>query len=175
MMLPIAIEAAGPAPDAFAERAWGGFSRSPALAGERVSVDMALDGRTGNQPEYKFRLTRRSPGAPDQQLWADSRACPAVRVVLGRLRELTPPPIVPLGFKPESQEIMVDGIGYSLTAPLADSVGQAKITWTSNMGTPRAAWVEDSLTRLKLCWSLTPSGLPANAARSPGRNKGDNP
>lgn len=165
-VLAIVLEAAVPTPDVFASRAWGRFSRGPALAGDDETVEIALDGSTGNRPEYKLRLTRQSPGRPAERLWTNSRTCPAVRVVLERLRALTPPPIVPLGFEPQSQEVIVDGIGYSLTAPLADPFGRAKITWTSNMGSPVAAWVDDSLIRLKPCWSVVELRvMPATGAK----------
>lgn len=153
MLPPVPVEATAPAPDAFAARAWGSFERSPALRSDRERVEIAVDGRTGDQLEYKLRLTPRFTLAPDEHLWTNSRTCPAVRVVLERLRALQPPAIVPPGFAPSPTQIIVDGFGYRLTAPLADPSGMSRITWTSNIGTPLAAWVEDSLARLKPCWS----------------------
>lgn len=153
-MLPPAVEAAAPAPDAFARRAWGKFSRESVRAHTSETVELALDGKMGNQREYKLRLTLHSFNAPDERSWTNSRTCPAVRIVLERLHALKPPAIVPPGFDPQSTEILVDGTAYDLMVPTADAVGQSRITWSSNIGTPLAAWVDDSLALLKPCWSM---------------------
>lgn len=138
--------------DVFADRAWGQFLRSGALSHHVEIVDIAVDGKSAGQLEYRLRLTDQKFGSPARVSWADSRTCPAVRVVLTRLRALSPPVIVPPGFPPEPSEVLVDGTGYKLTVPVADSVGQSRLTWTSNIGTPLAGWVDNSLKSLEPCW-----------------------
>lgn len=151
----IALALAAPTNDPFAARAWGQFSRSPALAGGGETVDIAGGGVPG-AVEYQLRLTQRSlDGAPAQR-WADSRTCPAVHTVMARLHALKLPAIVPPGFEPSPREILVDGTGYSLTTTVADPVGASRVTWTSNIGTPLAAWIDDSFARLKSCWTSAP-------------------
>jgi len=138
--------------DVFADRAWGQFSRSGALSHHVEIVDIAIDGKTAGQLQYRLRLTDQKFGSPATVSWADSRTCPAVRVILTRLRALSPPVIVPPGFAPEPSEILVDGAGYALTVPVADSAGASRISWTSNIGTALAAWVDNSLVSLAPCW-----------------------
>ena len=102
--------------------------------------------------EYRLRLKDQKFGKPLAVSWVDSRTCPAVQVVLRQLHALSPPAIVPRGFPPEPSEIIVDGTGYSLTVPVADTAGASKITWTSNIGTAVAAWIDSSLVKLEPCW-----------------------
>lgn len=155
-VMAIVLQIAAPPIDPFADRAWGHFSRSPTLEHRTETVDIGTDGNAGGVVQYKLRLTQRFRDGSLTRVWADSRSCPAVHMVMARLRALKPPAIVPPGLGPAPTEILVDGIGYGLTMPVEDQLGLSRMTWTSDVGTPLADWVEDSLARLKSCWRPKP-------------------
>lgn len=138
--------------DAFAIRSWGHFERSEALSHQVDTVDISTIGKTGDRFEFRLRLRSSKLRGPVITKWADSRTCPAIGEALTRLRALAPPVIVPPGFDPEPTEILVDGAGYSLTVPAADIAGQSTLTWTSNVGTPLATWINRTLKTLGPCW-----------------------
>lgn len=155
LFLAMAQAAAEPR-DAFASRAWGSFSRSPMLAHRGETVEFATGGRSGDVISYRLRRTRVSLSAPPARFWADSRTCPAVRTVLERLHALRLPAIVPPGFEPAPTGILLDGVAYSLNVPLEDRVGASRVSWKTNVGTPLATWVNESLKQLVPCWSPSP-------------------
>ncbi len=140
--------------DAFAAKAWGHFVRRPALARRpSESVDIATHGGTPDHPDYLLRLTTRALGDVPVIRWLDSRTCPAVRDSLAKLSALTAPRLAPPGFAPRPTMMMMDGVDYSLTVPAEDRSGASRLTWTSNVGTPLAAWVDATLAALVACWT----------------------
>ncbi len=143
--------------DTFAERAFAHFSRAPALAHSSETVDVALAyAPYSTAPAaYTMRLTRRRFRQPDAIVWADSRSCPAMRQVLDTMRALASPhPQVP-GIDPYG-DIILDGTGYRLTTKARFAGGcDGHLTYSSNIGTPLAAWVDRSLAALAPCWSAT--------------------
>jgi hypothetical protein len=155
LLLQLAAPDATTRADAFADRAWGSFSRSPALARRREHVDMVVDGQDGGNArplQYKLRLVTTDPNGRDV-LWANSHTCPAVRTVIASLRDLQPSRPMPPGFDTGDLIVMADGTGYALDVPVTDRVSASRITWRSNIGTPLAKWVDDALAALEPCWS----------------------
>lgn len=160
MLLAFVLQAASVAPnlrDAFAERAFAHFSRAPALAHSSETVDVALVRAPYSTapPAYTMRLTRRRFQQPDAIFWADSRTCPALRPVLDALRAVVAPhPQVP-GIDPYG-DIILDGVGYRLKTMARFPNGQdGDLSYSSNVGTPLAAWIDRSLAALARCWSAT--------------------
>lgn len=153
LLLQVAVPGATASADAFAERAWGMFQRSGALSRQRDRVDIVTDGRDDRSGplHYKLRLMTSGPGGPDT-LWTNSRTCPAVRSVIGSLRDLQPPRPMPPGFDDCDIVILTDGTGYEISVPVTDRVNASRITWRSNIGTPLSAWVDKSLLALIPCW-----------------------
>eukprot|EP01037_Dinobryon_pediforme_P023631 gene23631-25129_t len=157
MLLALALQVASPPPvsrDGFGERAFAQFSRSPALAHSSETVDVALAYRpySSEPAAFTMRLTRRRFEQPDAILWADSHTCPAVRPVLDAMRAVaSPQPRVP-GIDPYG-DILLDGTGYRLTTMARFANGQdGELTYSSNIGTPLATWVDRSLAALARCW-----------------------
>jgi hypothetical protein len=141
------LAAPAPAHDAFAQDAWGHFARALALAHSRDSVDIKTDGRSGDALLFRLRLIRQSLENRPREYRTDSRACPAVAQVLAAAARLSPPAIAPPSLA-DNSPIILDGAGYSLRMPARNGT----IAWTSNVGTPLATWVEDSLAKLEPCW-----------------------
>lgn len=160
MLFALALSVANtePAPrDTFAEGAFAHFSRALVLAHSSETVDVAIVHApySTTAPAYVMRLTRRRLQRPDELFWADSRTCPAMRPVLDTMRALeSPHPQVP-GIDPYG-DIILDGAGYRLTVRARFANGQdGDLTYSSNVGTPLAAWVGRSLAALAPCWSAT--------------------
>ncbi|WP_010184185.1 hypothetical protein [Sphingomonas sp. PAMC 26605] len=161
MLLALALQAAStlPAPgDGFAEHAFAHFSRAPALAHSSETVDVALAyvPYSTAPAAYTMRLTRRRFQQSDAIFWADSRSCPAMRPVLDAMRAVAlPNPRVP-GIDSDG-DIIMDGAGYRLTTMARFADGQdGELGYSSNVGTPLAAWVDHSLAALARCWSSRP-------------------
>ena len=161
MLIALALQAAvaqattaptAPQPhDAFAESAWGFFSRVGALSRRREVVEIATDGRDGTVVHYKLRLTF----SRGETRWTNSRTCPAVRPVLASLRDLPTPRPAPPGFGDDPKEILMDGIGYELAVPGAgDPTGMTRLSISSNVQTPLARWVDAAFEQLASCWSV---------------------
>jgi hypothetical protein len=160
MLLALALQVAStpPAPrDGFAESAFAHFSRVPTLAHSSETVDVAIvyAPYSTAPPAYMMRLTRRRFQQHDAIFWADSRSCPAMRPVLDAMRALpSPRPQVP-GIDPYG-DIILDGVGYRLMTTARFANGQdGDLVYSSNIGTPLAAWVDGSLGALARCWSAT--------------------
>ncbi len=131
-------------------RQWAEFARAGSLnhIRETVSIGTANRGRD-DVFHYRLRYVRRTLGAPPVIRWADSRSCPAIRIMLQDMARLTMPTPVPYGVSSETAPITLDGTGYSLTAP--SSFG-GTVTIDSNVQTPLAQWVDRSLEQLASCW-----------------------
>jgi hypothetical protein len=155
VLLVLASLAATPAPDSFAQRAWGRFSRYVYLrhSGETVEIATAAADPQTHVLSYTMRLTRTRFSQPDEVLWADSRTCAAMRPVLVAMQDVPMPrPSVP-GLDKNDINIVLDGADYRLRVPGRFGAGGAQLEISSNVGTPLAAWVGRSLAALEPCWS----------------------
>jgi len=137
-------------------RQWAQFSRSGSLNHVSETIDIATGDR-GEDAEFRYilRRTKNSLNAEPEIAWADSATCPAVRSVIASMRKIQVPSPAPYGLEGESTAITLDGTGYSLTAPSSDNMG--KLTISSNIGTPLAAWVDTPLKQLETCWKTAAS------------------
>ncbi len=137
-------------------RQWAQFSRSGSLNHVSEIIDIATGDR-GKDAEFRYilRRTKNSLKAEPEVAWADSATCPAVRSVIASMRKIQVPSPAPYGLENQSAAITLDGTGYSLTAPSSDNMG--RLTISSNIGTPLAAWVDTSLKQLETCWKTTAS------------------
>lgn len=133
--------------------AWGEISRRPALRRIAEKVEIGTLGRdpSTKRLRYWLRYTRTENGAQTLH-WIDSANCSAVQVMLEAVQELTAPKPSPPGMA-DMISITMDGIGYSLRIPATFGSRNANMTLTSNIGTPLASWVDDSLRRLEPCWT----------------------
>lgn len=134
---------------------WAQFSRSPALRGVSETVDVATGNRVSNEFPYRLRLTIYPKQGEPTVKWTNSAACPAARVVVASMTSIKMPSPAPYGVPGGSQSITVDGTQYSLTAPSSDNMG--KITISSNVDSPLAAWIDASLKQLAPCWKVAAS------------------
>ena len=131
---------------------WATFSAHHALS--RLDIDVKVGTQiTGGEELYWIRRTIRKPGRKPQTSQVDTRSCPQMLITLRSLRDL-PMPRPKLPF-PSDDPIVVtaDGIGYSLTVPVAypGTFLTQDVTLTSNIGTPLATWVDDALARVDSC------------------------
>jgi hypothetical protein len=137
-------------------RQWAQFSRSGARSHVNETVDIATGDR-GSKSEFRYtlRFTKRSLGVTAKIAWADSTTCPAVRSVIVSMRNIKMPSPAPYGLPDQSTTITMDGTGYFLTAPSSDNMG--KLTISSNIGSPLAAWIDASFGKLEPCWTTAGS------------------
>ena len=82
--------------------------------------------------------------------WADSATCPAVRETVRAMSGL-PVPRITSPYDGRGVALILDGVGYSFEGPASGSNG--RIAFSSNAGTPLAAWVDARLAALQPCWS----------------------
>lgn len=161
MLLALILQAAPAAtPDPFAARGRARIERSASLARRSVVIDMVsdFDDRT-RRHEQTLRLVSRNLDEPPVTLWASSRTCPTAGEVASFADLPLPRP------RPPGAEIdlVMDGVGYSVTLPLSyGRQGGGRATFSSNVGTPLAAWVDAALAKLERCWSTRE---PSQAAR----------
>ncbi|WP_448664218.1 hypothetical protein ACG3SL_05950 [Sphingomonas sp. CJ20] len=150
-MLPALLLLLQAAPEPSLPRQWAEFSRAGALSHVRETVAIATADRQGaTQFRYRLRLTRETLGKPNEVRWADSAECPAIHAVMAKMRDIRMPAPAPFGVPGDNAVIVLDGVGYSLTAPSSDAAGA--LTIRSNMGSSLAAWVDASLSQLAPCW-----------------------
>lgn len=155
-MLPILLVLADAATQTPLPSRWAQFSRSGALSHVSETVEIATgDNKSDIDFPYKVRFIRYSLKSAPEIKWANSATCPAVRSVIASMRSIKMPSPAPYGVPGESMEITVDGTGYSLTAPSSDNMG--KMTISSNVGSPLAAWIDSSFERLAPCWKAAAS------------------
>ncbi len=86
---------------------------------------------------------------------------PAASWVVEESIKVPPPRIQVPGVKDPAADdqitLTMDGVGYSLNSGARyGSRVSSTIRFTSNLGTPLAAWVEESLQKLAPCWSHSP-------------------
>lgn len=130
------------------------FSRSPALEHRQVEVAIGVLGRNsrGGEPVYWARRVTSSFGGT-AETWADGRTCPALRETLAAMRALPFPELDVPGMSTTQPDIVLDGIGYRLSTIGLYGRNSVSVTFESNVRTPLAAWVEESLKRLEPCWT----------------------
>jgi hypothetical protein len=136
-------------------RQWAQFSRSGALSHVSETVDIATADRGNSRAfRYTLRLTRARLGAEPTVTWADSASCPAVQPVIAGMRDIRMPTPAPYGVPGgEAMTLTLDGARYTLAAPSSDNMG--RLTISSNIGSPLAAWVDAALQQLAPCWTGT--------------------
>ena len=143
--------------------AWAEFSRRPLGNSVRPAIDKVEIGslgrdRSSGKLRYWLRYTRTQAGSQTVR-WADSAACPAVQPMLEGMRKLGPPYPAPHGVGDYGpSEVVLDGVGYFLRTPaMFSGLRQTgELTMRSNVGTPLAHWVEQSLELLDDCWAVQP-------------------
>jgi hypothetical protein len=139
------------------------FKREPALEHRLTVVDVAPLPNLQRDRIYVFRRTVRH--IDDSEVsWADTKSCPAATWVVEEAIKVPPPRIEIPGVKdptaPDQITLTMDGVGYSLSGRARyGSRLSSTINFTSNMGTPLASWVEESLRRLEHCWSKNPPSI----------------
>jgi hypothetical protein len=158
-----------PDPATFDKTVWGRFSRAIALRHTREEVAIAheRDDAQPTRPTVRLRLTVHEPGGQTTVYWADSRTCPVAQEIAERFLALPMPrPDPPRPPSPEDSVIIMDGIGYAVTLPVGYGRGSIAdpATFTSNVGTPLATWVEGSFAALRPCW---PGSLASDIAFRP--------
>ncbi len=152
LMMPL-ILAAGATFDPQSSFAWAEFSVEPSRGGEAQKVEIGtVPGKTEpGEYVYWLRLTQ-SKGGQDVVSYADTRTCNAARDVIARMEGLG----VSQGAAPHTwghMAITADGAQYRVRMPVkyGDLIGEAALR--TNVGTPVAAFVEQSLNDLRPCWS----------------------
>lgn len=151
MLLAVALQVAPAAEDAFARRSWGHVRREEALSRRMVRIDMASEWDVkAKRFEHKFRLISRGHEGEMATLWASSRTCEGAEEVASLAGLPLPRPQTP-SF---DTEIIVDGVGYSVTVQVGyGRQSSGPLTFSSNVGTPLAAWVDGAIAKLEHCWS----------------------
>lgn len=148
----ILIEAATiplPPPDS-----WIRISRNPALSHSFESVDILYSKGSSDPAGFDLRLTYRGTEGETTVKWASSRSCEGARVAVARLRKL---PFPSVSFPGDPGQVVVDGTGYSISFPAAYGTQYSgQIELRSNVGTPLAAWIDDTLVNLQPCWHPSP-------------------
>jgi hypothetical protein len=131
---------------------WAQFSRSGALSHISEIVDVATGSRTKSTAfPYRLRFTKYSFKGAYEIKWADSSTCPAVRSVIDSMRNIKMPSPAPYGITDGDIIVTADGAEYKLTAPSSDVSGE--LTIRSNVGSPLAAWIDNSFKQLASCWT----------------------
>jgi hypothetical protein len=151
LMMPLML-AAGATFDPQSSFAWAEFSADPSRGGEAHKVEIGtVPGRTEpGEYVYWLRLTT-SKGGQDVVSYADTRTCSAAKEVIARMEGLG----VAQGAAPHNWgniAITADGTLYRVRMPVryGDLTGEAMLR--TNVGTPVAAFVEQSLNDLRPCW-----------------------
>jgi hypothetical protein len=134
------------------------FSRHGARDREGVRVYVTLLRSTAGPVQYAFRQIVTGPKDEDEgpPEYTDTVACPAALSVLEELADLPGPQPGIAGLeKRPSEEIIVDGTGYTLSVATALPYIQGHLRLSSNIGTPLAAWIDGASKKLQPCWRPT--------------------
>jgi len=130
---------------------WGAFSRQGALSHVREVVSIATVG-SGAPGKLIYGLTyTRASLDKTETFTTTSAACPAALIVIASMRDITMPRPAPPGMPGGSNEIILDGATYTLTAPTNFTSGT--MTISSNVGSPLETWVDNAFAALAPCWS----------------------
>lgn len=136
---------------AFTADPWMTLSRSPSFQ-HGVTVEIGTL-ETATSREYWFK---RTAGTEDGPLisWTDTTRCPAARSLLGQVRKLKMPRVSVPWFESDEMIVTADGTHYELSGEAAYGSSSAyDFKIASNLGTPLAAWIDNSLRILEPCWS----------------------
>ena len=129
-----------------------------------VGLTSAPDGKNGwvaaKEEDVWFQgvIDARVVGAPGQYRWTDGAACPAAMAQLRKLQGVAmPKPVLPIPGADDAEQgdIYLDGRVYTLDLVSANVNGQAvgAVSFSSNLNTDLARWVEGMLAALQPCWS----------------------
>jgi len=130
---------------------WAHFSASYRY-GTVVEVEIGTKDSRVTPVAYYIRRTIKRPDVADEVAEADSRTCPAIRGILESMEKIPGPRLVAPFLDQDGLMITTDGVGYELTAPSQyRDAGEADMTIRSNVGTPLANWVDESLKALAPC------------------------
>ena len=131
------------------------FSRSASSELGAQSVDIGVL-RGEGRLQFWFRRTVERDG-PDDIAWTSTESCAGARDAVVAATQFAPPRVsVPgLPMRPDgSSGLTLDGVQYAFRSSAHyDSNGSSSISFTSNVGTPLANWVEGSLAILEECWA----------------------
>ncbi|MGR6329529.1 hypothetical protein ACU5AX_10725 [Sphingomonas sp. XXL09] len=154
MLIAMMVQAAVPNAAGF-DHPWLRIGRSPALSGpseEVVVVRTTVGDVAGRHPIDRLRLIRRNRGGghvATHTFLTDSRACPAAARLPADVEAMPMPHAV----SPDSPtDIVLDGVGYSVTVEASYGDMGGLTTFESNLDTPLAAWVDTRLAALAPCW-----------------------
>lgn len=130
--------------------AWARFSRAPLLGRPSDQVEVATRGAEPGSHDLHLvmRLTRRTLRVV-QVSWADSTTCPAVRTTVRAMSSLVVPRVTS-PYDGRNTRLIIDGTAYGFEGPASGPNG--RIAFSSNAGTPLAAWVDARLAALAPCW-----------------------
>jgi hypothetical protein len=142
----LALQAAQPLPN---DDGWARFSAHQARS--RIEVDVTIGSTRSARGDviYWIRRSTKRPGQWVEVSSTDSVRCPAVLAMLQSMHDLPAPRPAPPVQGGGDIVVTADGTDYELHAPIA-SPGM-EVTLSSNVGTPLAAWVEQSLAALGPC------------------------
>ena len=151
MLVGLMIAAAAPAAQDF--HAWARFSRQPARARRSETVEIATAGVDAASGRLRFtmRLTQTRLDEPPFVATTDSTRCPSVAETVRAMRTLAVPRIAPPGDDVGDVVVVADGTTYSFEGPASGS--NARLSFSTNVGTPLAAWIDARLTALASCWT----------------------
>ena len=129
------------------------FTRSPALLRDRIEIQVGVLSREGDgKTNYWARRIRTTTKSRTVQ-WADGRTCSGLEASLRQLSGLVHPKFAVPGLEEsDNLVIAVDGVGYSITSQATFDQQIGYLKYSSNRGTPLAAWVDASLALLAPCW-----------------------
>ncbi len=125
------------------------FSRHAALA--RTSEEVCVR-RAGKAGEYALRRTSTNARGVSVDTSTSTGKCPQVLARLQALEELSLPQIDLPAFGKEVEMFTLDGAGYQLIAPALYDGAMSNLMVRSNVGTPLARWIDQTLTALAPCW-----------------------
>ena len=99
-------------------------------------------------------------GPPGQYRWTDGGSCPAAMAQLRKLRDVAmPKPLLPIPMAEEVDggDIYLHGRTYTLDLDSANVNGQVvgAVSFSTNINSDLAGWVDGMLAALKPCWSRT--------------------
>ena len=132
------------------------FSRTGALARTSELVCVGRDPE-GPQGHYLLRRTSTDESRAPTVSWVRTVNCPAAMARLETFERLPLPRPDLNGYGDELQEIVVDGASYRLTTHALYGGSGADLDVTSNIGTPLALWIDDTLAALRPCWRRLPN------------------
>jgi hypothetical protein len=133
------------------------FIRSPAFDRRVTIVEIGTLDASGADWHYWFRRTVRL-GKQKTTSWTETRSCPAGRWVVEEAAKLEPPHLLIPGVRDKAGNdaiiVTADGVAYTVIADMGRYGERLSdgLRFGSNVDTPLAAWVDESLRRLDACW-----------------------